>query len=668
MLVFSEDVKRALFTGRGVVALESTIITHGMPYPENLETALMVEKTVRDNGAVPATIAIINGVVHVGLTEAQLKSLATCTDAIKVSRRDISQVISKKQTGSTTVAATMIFSHMAGISVFATGGIGGVHRGAEMSFDISADITELGRTPVLVVSAGAKSILDLPKTMELLETAGVSVIGFRTDEFPAFFTNKSSLKTSARCESEAEVASVLATHKMMNLSSGLLLTCPVPEAEAGDGDLIERATQEAVAEAIANRVGGKEITPFLLKRINEKTKGKSLKANIALIKNNAAIAARVSVALALGPSVANRCSGTINIYGGICVDTTATPSDVDVSGETKSSYPGRIRTSIGGVCRNIAQTVHQLGGDVVFTTVCGSDASAATDMIRNHAENNRWISLKEIPQKRSGQYLAVMNGDGSLCSAVIDMDVIDSWVPEVTLSAPSVAKSQVVLFDTNLSKKAILNLASETSKKGFEVWVDCVSVVKCVRLLSALPFIDVVKANLDELATLAAVTPLDSTDNIDDLIAWVAKTCHVIYDNSGGNTFVVSCGRLGVVLVSRDASKSAGRTIQLSEVNLGSENEKITMSCIHMKNNLSVLHYAVPVLDQVVDSTGAGDCLIGATCWARFAQKISLQHAIFVGICAARLTLMSHESVSPEIIGKRMDLLVSRLRLSVAKL
>ncbi len=290
-------VAAALADGRAVVALESTIITHGMPWPQNLETAQSVEAAVTAEGAVPATIAVLDGVLRVGLTDGQLRDIASRTDAAKASRRDLSAVVARGQTAGTTVAATMFLAARAGIPIFATGGIGGVHRGAEDTFDISADLIELGRSRVAVVCAGAKSILDIPKTLEVLETQGVSVVGYGTDFFPAFYARSSGQRLEHRFDSPAALAALLAAHARLDLPGGILIANPVPEADALPADEIEAIIARAVAEAAAQGVAKKAVTPFLLGRIVELTGGRSLAANIALIRNNARLAARVAVEL-----------------------------------------------------------------------------------------------------------------------------------------------------------------------------------------------------------------------------------------------------------------------------------------------------------------------------------------------------------------------------------
>jgi pseudouridine-5'-phosphate glycosidase len=298
-LVLSPAVADALRQGAPVVALESTIITHGMPYPENLAMAREVEAIVREAGAVPATIAVMNGQLKAGLTDADLELLAKeGRTAAKASRRDLAALLVQGGLAGTTVATTMQIAALAGIQVFATGGIGGVHRGAEETFDVSADLKELATTPVAVVCAGAKSILDIGKTLEVLETNGVPVLGFGTDEFPAFFARESGHPVDHRFDRPEEIAAVISLQKKLGMPGGVLVANPIPEADALDAATIEARIAEAIAQAEASGVTRKALTPFLLQRIFELTEGKSLAANIALVKNNARVAARIAVALA----------------------------------------------------------------------------------------------------------------------------------------------------------------------------------------------------------------------------------------------------------------------------------------------------------------------------------------------------------------------------------
>lgn len=289
------EVRQALDEGRPVVALESTIISHGMPYPQNVETALNVEKIIRDNGAVPATIAVIGGRLKAGLSPEEINYLGkTGTAVAKASRRDLPVLVAEGRDGATTVTTTMIIAHMAGISVFATGGIGGVHRGAQQTFDISADLEELAHTPVMVVCAGAKSILDLGLTLEYLETHGVPVIGYGTKELPAFYTRRSGFQVDYEIDTPAELAKAFYVKQDMGLGGGMLVTNPIPEEYSMDADVINRAIDEAVAEANAQGIHGKETTPFLLAKIKDLTGGDSLASNIQLVYNNARLAAQTA--------------------------------------------------------------------------------------------------------------------------------------------------------------------------------------------------------------------------------------------------------------------------------------------------------------------------------------------------------------------------------------
>ena len=292
------EVQRALDLGKPVVALESTIISHGMPYPQNVETALAVEQIIRDNGAVPATVCVIGGRLKAGCSREEIEYLGKTGYAVtKASRRDLPVLVARGMDGATTVTTTMMIAHMAGISVFATGGIGGVHRGAETTMDISADLEELAQTPVMVICAGAKSILDLGLTLEYLETKGVPVIGYGTEELPAFYTRHSGFKVDYRIDTPEELAAAFAAQREMGLKTGMLVTNPIPEEYSMDKTVIDAAIDAAIAEAKSLGIHGKETTPFLLARIKDLTGGDSLDSNIQLVFNNARLAAQTACAL-----------------------------------------------------------------------------------------------------------------------------------------------------------------------------------------------------------------------------------------------------------------------------------------------------------------------------------------------------------------------------------
>jgi pseudouridine-5'-phosphate glycosidase len=295
-LSIKEEVKEALAQNNPVVALESTIISHGMPYPQNVEMAKKVEQIVRDNGAVPATIAIMDGKIKIGLNDEDLETLANAKEVAKVSRRDLAKIVANKSLGATTVASTMICAEMAGIKFFVTGGIGGVHRGYEDTLDVSADLEELSQTNVNVICAGAKAILDLPRTMEYLETKGVSVVGYQTEVLPAFYTRTSNIKLQHKIDSVDELATMIYTKDELHLKGGVLVANPIPEEDSLDEAYINKIIDEAIKQSVKDHVEGKDVTPYLLKTIVEQTKGKSLEANLALVYNNAKVGAKLAKA------------------------------------------------------------------------------------------------------------------------------------------------------------------------------------------------------------------------------------------------------------------------------------------------------------------------------------------------------------------------------------
>ena len=292
----SEEIQNSIKGNVPVVALESTIISHGMPFPQNLETALQVENIIREEGAIPATIAVLEGRIKIGLSNLELEQFAQGTKTVKVSSRDLPLALSQKQDGGTTVAATMICARMAGISIFVTGGIGGVHRGSEKTMDISGDLMELARTNVAVVCAGIKSILDIPRTLEYLETQGVPVIGYRTDEFPAFYTTTSGYSVQSRINTAEEIARCMKVKWELGLKGGLVVANPVLREDAMDEVVIEEAITKSLKEASEKGIDGKAVTPFLLERISQLTGGESLKTNIALVFNNALVGAKIASA------------------------------------------------------------------------------------------------------------------------------------------------------------------------------------------------------------------------------------------------------------------------------------------------------------------------------------------------------------------------------------
>ncbi|KAJ1876974.1 hypothetical protein H4R99_004467 [Coemansia sp. RSA 1722] len=536
----SPSVKRALENKQPVVALESTIISHGMPYPQNVETAQQVEKIVEANGSTPATIALIDGKIHVGLCESELDHLGKAgNSAVKTSRRDMAMVLSQRLLGATTVSGTMIAAHMAGIPIFATGGIGGVHRGAESTMDISADLTELGRTPVAVVCAGAKSILDLPKTLEYLETQGVPVITFgKEKEFPAFFSARSGLMAPWNLETPEKVAALVKTSLDIGLGSGMVVAAPIPEQHADSSSVFENAISVAVSEAETKGIKGKESTPFLLKRIVELTGGASLTANIALVKNNAMVASQIAKSLSSMNKSASRpfatghlqrrghstqrrvvsrakFSGThsehpLLVVGGAAIDVTA-QIDSAADGAKHSlatSYPGTVHTSVGGVGQNVARAAHFLGADTVLVAAIGHDpyGSSIKTALDDIGMDTRFL---QYPGEcaRTAVYNALHAHNGDLIAAVADMDingmVSAQQVQEVFLKlAP-----RVVGIDGNLSILAISTTIMAAGQAGSCVLFEPTSVPKCISVLNALSFIKRSEAIVDVGHLVHVITP-----------------------------------------------------------------------------------------------------------------------------------------------------------------
>ncbi|NXV12778.1 YOW5 protein, partial [Cepphus grylle] len=424
------SVQEALTEERPVVALESTIITHGMACPQNLSMAREVEEIVTTNGAVPATVGVLRGRIHVGLTDEELEFLASSKNVVKVSRRDLPFVLSQGLSGGTTVSATMIAAHKAGIPVFVTGGIGGVHRGGENTLDVSADLTELGRTPVAVVSAGVKSILDIGRTLEYLETQGVCVAAFgESREFPAFFSRQSGFQAPYHVRDEEEAAELIASALGLGLSSGVLIAVPCPKERAASGQVIEEAIQQALSEARSKGITGKELTPFMLQKLNELTDGRSLESNLALIQNNARVGSCIAVALSKLRKA--RRKGNLPrqedttppqpvVIGGINVDFIAKAQNPVILGGGQTNT-GRVRRTFGGVGRNLADCLSRLGQTPLFLSAVGKDEHS--ESILHYCHHMDMRAILQLEGKSTATYCAVITSTGELSVGLGDMDI-----------------------------------------------------------------------------------------------------------------------------------------------------------------------------------------------------------------------------------------------------
>ncbi|KAJ2828794.1 hypothetical protein IWW50_001199 [Coemansia erecta] len=505
LLQIAPRVRKAMNNGEPVVALESTIISHGMPYPQNVETARQVEKIVTDSGSTPATIALIDGRIHVGLSDHDLERLGSGSEpVVKTSRRDMAAVLSQRLLGATTVSGTMLAAHMAGIPIFATGGIGGVHRGAETTMDVSADLTELGRTPVAVVCAGAKSILDLPKTLEYLETQGVPVVAYGDGtEFPAFFSRSSGLQAPWNMQRPEQVARLVRTSAQLGLHNGMVIAVPIPSEHAKASSEIEQAIEAALRESERLCIKGKDATPFLLKRVVERTGGASLMANIALVKNNARVAGQVAVSLAgmggtrsfstsaaLKHTTKARTKQPLLVIGCAAVDITSRIDAKHSARLAATSHPGTVVTSIGGVAQNIARAAHLLGANAVLVAALGQDAHGAA-VAADLSSVGMDTQFLHYPggDARTAIYNALHGPDGDLVAAVADMHINGLVSPQQIEDAFARLRPRVVGVDANASTLVVATTLAQAREHGACVVFEPTSVPKCTNVLSALSFI-----------------------------------------------------------------------------------------------------------------------------------------------------------------------------------
>jgi len=708
------DVAAALDAGRAVVALESTIISHGMPYPANIQTAREVEEVVRNSGAVPATIAILDGVCCIGLSDDELNRFAVLGAAgkvAKVSRRDLAACVARSGHGGTTVSATMLLADMAGVRVFVTGGIGGVHRGGELSLDISADLCELGRTPVCVVCAGAKSILDIPRTLEFLETQGVAVLALGTDEFPAFFTRRSGCPAPTRVETAHEAAAVVHASSTLGLSSGTLVAVPIPESAEAEAGKVQGAIEQALAEAGAAGVAGRDTTPFLLKRIAELTGGDSLASNIALIKNNAAVGAQIATSLAElqrrtapggrlrgggGGGDSGGAEGALPhsrndrqpiVVGGAVADLVASPA----AGSTvllRTSSPGTLRVSPGGVGRNIAEGLARLGAHPLLLADVGDDAFG--DQLLSHAaslqgemgvgsyryggeggsesggEGGGGVGgsggvcgidvsrVLRVSGERTATYTAVMDHTSDLIAAIADMDVHRHVTPEYVRTALGSALdgAPLCVADANLSGAALQELARLAAASQTPLWLEPVSVSKahaaCCSLVEAGLFgaLTFTSPNEDEAVAMAAALQGSAAPAPHKGIAHApsaedVRTAAGALVRAGCRHVLTTRGPQGVLWARRAAPGSSS----------------------------DVLFEELPALevDSISSTRGAGDSFVAGAAWALITAPTStapstfrvtqdderhderVRAAILCGLRAARLALQTEGAVPVDL-------------------
>ncbi|CAD5228947.1 unnamed protein product [Bursaphelenchus okinawaensis] len=599
LLSVNPVVKEALASKKPVIALESTVITHGLPYPRNLRVAKSLEQIARDEGVTPATIALLDGKVCVGLDEEQLDHLASPnTRAVKVSTRDIPTVLAEKTTGSTTVAATMKIADWAGIRIFATGGIGGVHRGAEDSFDVSADLVELGRTPVAVVCAGAKSILDIRKTLEVLETNGVNVIVLDSQPyFPGFFVSRTEFKAPYHTTSIPLIADILKTTDRLNLRHGTLVACPLPEELTKDGDAIGNAVEQALKEAEESQIVNKDLTPFLLKRVDELTDSASLKINVALLENNVRMASR------LAQEYVKRERGVITGQNTAPARSEAPPKvlcvgasilDFEVVSALRpqndgGSYPGTLHCRAGGVARNHAECLHKLSNQVSFISAIGDDEAGAflKQMGLYFVPEDQIICSQTAP---TASYLSV-NVQGNIAHGYSSIDaIVGEIVPsEIQKRKHLFEDVDCIVVDGNISTatfQTVCDIAREFKKR---VWFDTTDIAKVERLNDdILTSIWGISPNQNEFKRYCNLfnfpqVPEDVFQKSEHLADYFYKRLSLTSSLFPANLhkFLITLGEAGVVLLSR--SETNPEIIEIRSVE-------------------------APNFQNFVSASGAGDC------------------------------------------------------------
>ncbi|XP_023654009.2 uncharacterized protein [Paramormyrops kingsleyae] len=645
------SVSEALAENKPVVALESTIITHGMPYPHNLNTAKEVEAIVRAQGSTPATVGILNGRVHVGLSEEDLDFLSRGSGLLKVSRRDLAYAVSKGLSGGTTVSGTMIAAHRVGISVFVTGGIGGVHRNGESTMDISADLTELGRTPIAVVSAGVKSILDIGRTLEFLETHGVCVATFgRSRHFPAFFTPHSGFASPYNVANSQEAAELIDSASCLGLQSGLLVAVPIPKEHAAQGQEIEDAVQAAMKEASMKDIRGKDVTPFILQRVSELTQGRSLQANMALILNNAKVGSQIACALSdlrrrrrapeIPPPQKERPpppQPQSVVIGGVNVDfITKAKSEKLLLGQTN---PGSVFQSFGGVGRNIADCLSRLGDAPLFISAVGTDSHS--DAFLGYCKHMNTSAVAKLREQRTATYCVMITKTGELSMGLGDMDIHQQITTQyVSHFEEELSSAQLVVLDGNIPVSTVCYVCSVAKKHAVPVWFEPTDVDKAIKpfLSESWKALTYTSPNLMELCAmnqaLGLLTPDVLPKTRDEVLHCAASLSRPLLEHL--RCVVVTLGSLGVLLCGEH--EEGGVRVQPG------------IRSALRKGRLCAVHYPAVSIppEDIVNVSGAGDSL-AAGLIVGILQGQDADICVRMGLLAARLSLSSPHPVAPSL-------------------
>ncbi|XP_056646659.1 uncharacterized protein LOC130451580 [Diorhabda sublineata] len=629
----SEEVRYALENKLPVVALESTIITHGMSFPQNKECALEVENVVRQQGASPATIAIIGGKIKVGLTEREINYLSDTesSEPIKISRRDLSYALSHKRNGGTTVAGTLLVADKLDIPIFATGGVGGVHREAEKTLDVSADLIELGKSSVAVISSGVKSILDISKTLEFLETQGVFVATFgSSNDFPAFYSRKSGLKVPYFVENSEEAAKVIKINRDLGIKSGMLFGVPVPEEFALDPEIMNDVIEQALEEAKQKNIQGKSITPFLLSKISDITGGKSLKSNIALIKNNAKVAAKIAVSLAKLDSLKHdetSSTETDNIYrrpiiiGGSNMDCSATLDTEEIKLDGKM-YQTQFMYTAGGVGRNICEAMFKLDCPPNFLTMVGDDFHGIQIKASIPIECSRFVNVNKT--KGTANCIIVFDKAGDCKVLMGDMAIHKEITPELILKQePTIKRAPLVIMDGNLSFETMEEILRIAETQNIPVFYEPTDVA-----VARKPFkskhakaIKFVTPNLNELYEIAdSLNIKHKKPSILKDIALLSQEVVNYVDN-----VIITMGSQGILIARKGLASDS--FLQRST-----------------SFTFSARYYPTTSITNLINVSGAGDCFASGFIASLVSNK-SEEISISVGFAAAKLALFSQAAV-----------------------
>ncbi|ELP91442.1 hypothetical protein EIN_155590 [Entamoeba invadens IP1] len=626
---YSPEVEKALKTHQPIVALETTIITHGLPYPDNLKVANELEDIIRQNGAIPATIGIVAGRIQVGFTKELLSQISTRKGVLKVGIRDIPQVVSEKKWGGTTVAATSRIASLVGIKVFVTGGLGGVHRGAEETFDVSNDLNELSINPICLVCAGAKIILDLPKTLEYLETSGVSVLGYQTENLPQFYVRSSNLSISA-VNSTISISHLLKVKDDLNIEKGTIVAVPIPEKDALNETEISGLLAEALEQAKIREIRGKAVTPFILGYLNSNSQGKTIQANVALIKHNAEIGSKIAFyynELKLGKEFGDEKESQKVVKHSKIVVVGASVMDFISRGEIlpEVSVEGVVQQNRGGVGHNMAENIHLIGNQMTFLSVLGNDFLGNVfrkSFEKIHMETSG-IVLSEFP---TAVYSGVINQDGSLIAGVIDKRSLKGMtVDKIEKYMDLVTNCEYVVIDTNFEldviKKVIL------SAKG-KVWLEPTGGTSLKILIpEILERIDYFSPNNFEIEWLAKRIGYKGGEcdggNIEECIKMSE-----LFVARGVKNLIVKLGPDGVLVVKKEEDGTVWKKT-----------------------------YTAMDTEEIKDVHGAGDSLSAATV-AAMQRGYPLEEAIYYGLACAKMTLESEYTINPKVNWEKLEAIV----------